>query len=704
MLTTPVWGMTTSMDKGLENAIKIAKTKFAIPDDYKFNSSIGTSGGKQVYRLSWDSKDTINSTSIYVCIDENGMITEYNKYSRDDYKKTNKLPKLSRQEARDKAEAHIELIAPGLLKELREEDYFQGNIMDSSYYFNYYRVVDGIPFYNDRVYVNINRDTGALQNYSRQWTDIKSFPPKDGVLSMEEAEQAYAGNLGLRLVYKYTKKDDAINTYLAYVPVYDNNRYGIDAFTGEKRRISGGYYGVYADEATAEMQKQAVLKAAAGEGRVQLSPEEQEAVREAGKLISREDAEKIARRAEYLGISENHKLQGYYLNTSWPEESKYVWSLNFRKPEEETAVNDYVNVSIDAKTGVITSFYRRAPEPKSAKPKKSVTAVKAEVDTFLKRYYPQYYSQLEYDKIASEDYITGTAPEREYNLVYSRLVNGIPFPNNGINVYYDNVNEMIINFNLNWYDIEFPEEQVIGAGEACQKLFENVGLELQYKFDYQEAAEEIYPPDVTENAKAMLVYVLKSGKTFIIGANSGKLLNSDGTEYKEPERVRYTDIKGNAAEKQITVLAENGIHLGGAEYRPDSLITQLDFLTLLSKTMNYYEPVITERTDEDITRLYSYLMREGVIKEDERAPDNNVTREEAVKYMIRALKFDRVADIKGIFNISFKDKSGISPGLEGYAAIAAGLGIVEGGNVDFRPKDKITRGESAVMIYNYLLA
>ena len=85
MLTTPVWGMTTSMDKGLENAIKIAKTKFAIPDDYKFNSSIGTSGGKQVYRLSWDSKDTINSTSI-LCIDENGMITEYNKH-RDDYKR-----------------------------------------------------------------------------------------------------------------------------------------------------------------------------------------------------------------------------------------------------------------------------------------------------------------------------------------------------------------------------------------------------------------------------------------------------------------------------------------------------------------------------------------------------------------------------------------------------------------------------------------
>ncbi|MGE5613307.1 MAG: YcdB/YcdC domain-containing protein [Bacillota bacterium] len=691
------------MDKGLENAIRIAKAKFAIPDEYKFSSSISTSGNKQVYRLSWNSRDPVDATQIYVSIDENGMIIEYGKYSLDDYRTEKKLTKLSRQEARDKAEAYIELIAPGLLKELREEDnYYQGNIMDSSYYFNYYRVVDGIPFYNDRVYLNINRDTGALRNYSRQWSDIKSFPPPDAVLSIKEAEQAYAANLGMRLVYKYTKKDNALNAYLAYVPVYENSRYGVDAFTGERRKISGDNYGFYATaDAAAGMQKQAILMAA-GEGGVQLSPEELEAVREAAKLISREDAEKIARRAEYLEISENHKLQTYSLNTVWPEENKYVWSLYFRKQSEEMTTNDYVYVTIDAKTGEITGFFRIAPEPASAAPKKSVAAVKAEVDAFLRKYYPKYFSQLEYDKIASEDNITGTTPERQYNLVYTRLVNGIPFPGNGINIYYDNINGMIANFSLNWYDIGFPEDQVIGTGAACQKLFENVGLELQYKFDYQEAVRNIYPPEVPENAKAMLVYVLKSGKPLIIGANSGKLLNDDGTEYKEPVRVSYTDIKGNAAEKQITALAENGIHLGGTEFKPNELITQLDFLVLLSKTMNYYEPIIVERTEEDINRLYAYMMREGVIKEGERAPDNNVTREEAVKYMIRALKFDRVADIKGIFNISFKDKSSISPGLEGYAVIAAGLGIVEGGSVDFRPKDKITRGESAVMIYNYL--
>jgi hypothetical protein len=73
-----------------------------------------------------------------------------------------------------------------------------------------------------------------------------------------------------------------------------------------------------------------------------------------------------------------------------------------------------------------------------------------------------------------------------------------------------------------------------------------------------------------------------------------------------------------------------------------------------------------------------------------------------VKFLIRALKYDKVADIQGIFNIGFKDKSSISSGLTGYIAIAAGLGIVDPKSAYLDPKAKLTRGQSAIMIYNYL--
>lgn len=691
-----------AMDKELENAIKIAKTKFDIPDNYTFESNISTSGAKKIYSLSWNSKDKMSPASIYVTIDEDGMVTNYSKYSQDDYKQTNKLPKLSKQDALAKANQYIDSIAPGLLKELRYQETNQNSIMDSGYYMNYYRVVNGIPFYNDRVSVNINRDTGALQNYSRQWTDIASFPSNSGVISLQDAQKAYAEKLGFRLVYKYAQADNTLNAYLAYVPVYYNGSYGIDAFTGEKRRISGDIY--YGFTETMDMSRQKTnMMAAAG---VQLSPEELNAVEEASKLISQEEAEKIARNCEFLSLTGSFKLQSYYLSSGWPDRTQYSWYLYFMKPaDDKTAYADNVSVTIDAKTGVITSFNKGTPVNETAKPIGDMAKAKVDVDAFLNRYYPQYAKQTEYDKLTSESYLSDTEQNMYYSFVYYRLVNGIPFPDNGITVNYDNTKGAVNGFSMNWFNIGFPNSKVIGLDAAAGSMFEKVGLELQYKLDYNanDTNAKILPQPSPDTAKAVLVYALKNTRPQIISAVNGAVLNADGTEYKETAKVSYTDIKGNAAEKQIMVLADNGIYLEGSQFRPNAAITQLDFLTLLSKTLSYYGPVITPKsTSQDVDELYAYLQREGVIKAGEKAPAANVTREEAVKYLVRALKFDKVADIKGIFNISFKDKASISPSLSGYVAIAAGLGIVDSRSGRFNPKNKITRGESAIMIYNYL--
>jgi len=698
-LALPASGF-AAMDKELENAIKIAKTIFSIPDDYSFESNISTSGEKKIYQLSWNSKDKMNSASIYVTIDEDGMVTNYSKYTQDDYKQTNKLPKLSKQDATAKAGQYIESIAPGLLKQLRYEENSQNSIMDSGYYMNYCRVVNGIPFYNDMVTVNINRDTGALLNYSRQWTDLAAFPSVSGVMSLKDAQKAYAENLGLRLIYKYAQNDNVLSAYLAYAPIYDNNSYGIDAFTGEKRRMSSGYYYAFNDSITMAKQK-ANIEAAAG---VQLSPEEVKAVEEASKLISQEDAEKIARSCEFLKLTDSFKLQNYYFNSTWPDRTQYSWSLYFTKPaDDKNAYTDFVNVMIDAKTGVITGFNKGTPVNPTSKPVNDVVKAKADTDAFLSKYYPQYVKQTEYDKLTSENYMSGSDQNTNYSFVYYRMVNGIPFPDNGIALNYDNTSGVITSFSINWFNIGFPTSKAIGIDAATNAMFEKVGLEKQYKLDNMAVSNaKILPRPSSDNASVVLVYMLKNNKPLLISATSGALLNADGTEYKEPVKVNYTDIKGNAAEKQIMVLADNGIYLEGSQFKPNDAITQLDFLTLLSKTLNYYGPVITPKsTSQDIDGMYSYLLREGILKAGEKAPAANVTREEAVKYLVRALKFDKVADIKGIFNISFKDKASISPGLTGYVAIAAGLGIV-GKSDSFNPKAKITRGESAIMIYNYL--
>lgn len=704
-LVLPIQGFAAEMSEELENAIKVAKTKFSIPDDYKFSSSISTSGNKKVFYLNYSSKDTLNQSNINITVDENGMIVDYNKYTPYDYIQTKKLPKLSRQEAKVKADAHINMIEKGLLDELQYQESNQDSIKNTSYYFNYYRVVNGVPFYNDRVYVTVNRDTGELQNYSRSWTDKTDFPSPADTISLKEAEAAYVKNLGLRLIYKYTQKDDVITTYPVYVPVYNNGHYVVDALTGERLRLySNYYYDGYNEVSLTFSEQKAKVSAAAGE--IQLNPEELEAVQEAANLISQEEAEKAARTVKFLGISDGHKLQSFYLGANWPDKKEYTWSLQFNKPaDDNNQYGDYISVSINAKTSEITSFYRRKSYTEGAKPKHDKATAKAAADAFLKTYYPQYYKELEYDEMAGEYqiYSEGTIPT-SYNFSYSRLVNGIPFPDNGVNISYDNLNGIISNFDLNWYNIDFPAvDKVIGLEAANESLFKNVGLGLEYKLQTSENADRIYAPDSIENVKVQLVYALNPNKPLFIDANTGVLQNYDGAEYKEPEKIEYTDIKGHFAEKQIMVLADNGIYLEGKEFKPSEAITQLDFMKLLSKTLNYYGPVILEKTTgAEVDELYAYLQREGIVKEGEKQPTQTVTREEAVKYIIRALKYDKVADIGSIFNIQFEDKASISAGLSGYVAIAAGLGIVNGDGVDFEPARNVTRGESAVMIYNYL--
>ncbi|HOQ06844.1 MAG TPA: S-layer homology domain-containing protein [Clostridiales bacterium] len=701
----PAQGFAADMDKELENAIRTAKSKFSIPEDYKFSSNIYASNTQIVYELSWRSQDTVNTTYINVSVDGKGNILYYSRHSRSDYRLGGRLPELSREEARKKAEQYIEHIAPGLLNEIEYREEYSDSVMDISYYLTYYRVVDGVPYYNNTVSLSINRDTGELMSYSRNWTDDVEFPSPEGAISPEEAKKAYRENLGIRLIYSYTTtEDNMIRAVPLYATVYDNNAFVIDAYTGKKQRLL--YYS-YAEPAylADSSEEKTALQMAAGAS-IRLTPEELKAIGEASELISLEKAEKLARGAEFLGITEKYELKNYYLSTSWPDNREYLWSLQFSTPAGEDGIaNDYVSVSINARTEEITSFYFYGSTPDSVQkqPLKDLAGARADAEAFLKKYYPRYFEQMEYNKINEEYAENLDENQKSYIISYTRLADGVPFPDNGVTISYDNLKGKIASFSLSWFNAEFPSvENVISLDEAYDILFDEIGLGLEYKY----RSGKVIPlgaEEKQESAKAALVYALAPEMPHYIDAVSGKIVYRDGSEYKEPKKISYTDIKGHFAEKQISVLADFGIYLEGTEFRPDDAIVQKDFLSLLAKTLNYYGPAITEKSSrEGIDELYVYLIREGVVRENEKAPDSAVTREEAVKFIIRALKYDKVADIRGIFSVSFRDSESISGDLYGYVAIASGLGIVKGDGIDFRPKKNTTRAEAAVMIYNYL--
>ena len=151
------------------------------------------------------------------------------------------------------------------------------------------------------------------------------------------------------------------------------------------------------------------------------------------------------------------------------------------------------------------------------------------------------------------------------------------------------------------------------------------------------------------------------------------------------------------AKKQIETLKDINIYLPGDKFEPKKEIRQEDFLYLLAISRENY---LSYGNTED---LYKMLMGQNIVKKGEKSPDSKISRQEAIKYIIRSLGYSKIADIDGIYKLDFKDSDSIDKELRGYVALAKGLKIVNGTkDGSFKPEDTLTREQAVLLIYNML--
>jgi hypothetical protein len=689
----PVQGLAQD-DAGLERAIRAVKAKIEVPDSFtEFNYHTYSEGDKVSWYLDWTSKDRLEG-NLSVRVDDKGDILSYSFYKPYDYDSTRKFPKISRQEARDIAEAFINRMKPGLVSVLKPVEDSGPLPLGPVHSFDYIRLENGIPYPGNSVNVSVNSETGEVQSYYYNWSGDASFPQPEGVISLEEAQQAYREKLGLKLTYEYSYRDEESRVYAVYVPVYGSN-YAIDAFTGESIRVSP-YYGVYPLRGA----QMAVKERDMADGAAPLTPEERKAVEEMASLVSREKAESIARGIKELEISKDYKVAASYLQKDMNVKDSYTWELSFESDAKDSDRPSNIWVRINAKDGGLVGYSRYIPIEGQREGRYTEEKARTAVEGFLKSVCAKRFKEMEYDPTYEESYypLEGDKKPTSYSFRYMRKVNGVQFPANYIHVVFDAVNGKVTGFNLNWYDLEFPSvEGVLEMDSIYDKMFDNVGLELLYTGVYPADGRGMAVPGEEPDIK--LVYSVKQDKPAIFDAFSGEILDGSGKPFVERKVVEYSDIDGHYAENQVAALAEYGISLPGEAFRPNESIVQKDFLRLLVKAMGYYGAY---DDDEALDDMYNLLIREKVITREEKNPEAAVTREEAVKFVVRSLGFQEVADIKGIFVTGFKDQGSISPELVGYVAIAKGLGIVGGSGGNFNPKAGLSRAEAAVMLYNYL--
>ncbi len=177
-----------------------------------------------------------------------------------------------------------------------------------------------------------------------------------------------------------------------------------------------------------------------------------------------------------------------------------------------------------------------------------------------------------------------------------------------------------------------------------------------------------------KEVEARLVYSNYGLGSTYISPFTGKQLDYNGEEYvKKAVDYTYDDLQGHWIEKTATLLADVEIGFEGGKFQPDKVITALEF-TKLSQAMSMYTEIGTG--DAELDKI------------------------SAVRAILNAYGYEKVAKIQGIYKTDFADNDTIKDEDIGYTAIAFGLGIVKGDGMNADVYSKLTRAQALSLLVN----
>ena len=655
-------------DSELETVVKGVKSKLDIPENLtEFTVSTGTDDGEKEYFLNWSVKDEDRDKEEY----QNQFLNYYVTTTKDaeiksiyanyNYKDWNNsiVPSFSKDEAVKFGEQFLKNLGVDAVL-----DYVDAN--SSSYSLSYKHMENGIEVVDDGINMEVEKlnDKLYVTNYNCDWSDIDAKVPENA-MGEDGFKKYISENSPLELNYHdvYNRKRGQI---LQYSVNKGENTY-FDAQTGEQVEKSYDIWLAGNEGAAGSMD------AAAGGANKELSEVEIAEIATVNNLISGEELEKYIKSIDELGIAADLTMASEGIRNY---DGAYYADINLADKDKK----NFANVEINAQTKEILSFYRYSID-KEDKPAETpltdeqVQSGKAKVDEFLKKYYGDKYAQLKYEDCKKSN-IDDNLISHNVTYQYCRTINGVPYYNNTVRINYNVDTGKIEYLYFNWRELkDIPSAD---GAISLEKATENL-LALPVKQVWVKNSDKKY----------VLAYTFDGETNF--DAKTGENMKYNG----KPVDVKfggYTDIDGHWAKDMANVLADADIYLDGTEFKPEMSITQYEYLRLLAMSEKYIDI-----NEEDI---YNYAISRKIISKDEKNPTAVLTKEQAVKYLLKARGYSEVAELQGIFKTGFADENAIGADSMGYVAIAKGLGIVTGDeNGNFNPQKELTRAEAVSVIY-----
>lgn len=658
--------------KELEKAILAVKTIVEIPEEYKEFSYYSYDqetdwGTGTVWNLNWTSED--NKAAIYASVDWKGNLLYFEHYQRTD---ESGLAKITREQAAVTSKEFLQKAVPNLASHMREVN-LQASLRDNyRHVFQYRYHLENIPVSFINISIQVNKYTGIIESYSglEAGFDLPDFPGAGGVIGTDKARAAFLESIGIELIYKsyYDYKDKQLTIFPAYRIA--NSAKAIDAHNSEVADLYYGYGRILYPIAEENAKDAGGMGGSVSQN---LTREELDAIEKLGKLLTKEDAAaKLIEQAPlHVAITDMTRAS---LGKDNIDEEKYIWEIYF----------DKLYGSVDARTGQLLNYSYFGDNNADGKRDLTKEAAKKIAESFLQKVASERFSQTIYNPDYNEYVIFIKEGEKpaSYTFRYDRIVNGVAFVDNGLNVTVNRTTGNITYYNSSWFDsATFPSlAGVLTDAEMMDEMIKEHSFDLAYE-------------KTGKNGDPDLVYIFEqTARAALFEPFTGKRISSNGKPFESAVRPEYQDIKGHWSEKVVRELMENGYYLQSDFFNPNNIITQIDFFRyLFTPEMRYYD-------DED---LYEMLENRDIIKEGEKAPESRLARQDAAKFLIRYLGLGLAGERSEIYTNKFKDQVGDQ--YKGYAALCYGLGIMRGDDRGwFNGTKTMTNAEAASAIYNTL--
>ncbi len=712
----------------LYHVLAKVKTTIDVPMEFtEFDYYLNTRYGETLWGLYWYTKDY--SKSMEVSADSDGNIISYYYYGD---AVASGAPAVTKAEAQKAAYDFIEKVAPYVTKNITLTE---SAVSGKNYRFVFTRVENGIKYSANTVRVYVNYTTGKITNFNLNWENGIEFPVADGIITLDAAKALWKQNADMKLVWDIVEEYDP-ETYevissKAYLVWRNQSSYpNIDAHKGdfvEDYVIWKNDFSVSED--SAEMEASGTNSASKDE--IYISPDEQEKIDENSKYITAEAADEALRRIDGLSVNSDFKLSSSRLSRDGKGGASWILTYTGTVTKYEHTVPT-VRATLDALTGELISYsaYNNHSEKETSERILKDEDSQALAHSFVQKMLPGYSDILKLEEKSQVTYSYYKEAENLYSAIpygtsyrYARTYNDIPVEGNNVYITVDEILGKITNFSYNLTeDVEFADKQAPVSKEAAiDSYIEFADIDLAYNaytvylYDKEASApvetvkdEAVILPnypdaEIETETKIGLDYVFTNVSNGV-SAVSGKAVDYECKPIAVTEDIDkefYSDIAGHWSERIVRLLYDTEILIGGGDFNPNSYITQKEFLTILNNAAYGYGRY-TDLESVSFDTVAKYFVNRQVILDEEMNDTAQVTRQTAVKFMIRTLGYGDIAKHHSIFKCDYLDADMIDTENIGYVALAQALGIAQGSEGYFNPTMPLTKAEAAVLIYNYM--